>query len=238
MAARRRITQETFDAAVRENVDTFSIPLEEALADAITQFESTGVDLGNIISDGSTLVNGDSENSAAVETGVVAGSDSKEGANPPPPVAAKGPHPVLVAIAKLRPYIIGEGAPAGDEAATASEAVAGLEALTAACVPSLENRAIAGSNLAVTYTLSALRKFHAAGNHAGTRAALVALRIMCINTDENKALVPLPSIDTLLACMDAGLPVEVQRYVRVLSALPCEAYRRRSCMCIKMCSHA
>ncbi|XP_058148788.1 armadillo repeat-containing protein 6 [Dasypus novemcinctus] len=45
----RRVTQETFDAAVRENVEEFELEPEEALAAAVQQFQSQGVDLSNIV---------------------------------------------------------------------------------------------------------------------------------------------------------------------------------------------
>lgn len=47
--ASRRITQETFDAAVRENIEEFEMGPEEAVAEAVEQFESQGVELSNII---------------------------------------------------------------------------------------------------------------------------------------------------------------------------------------------
>ncbi|KAG6613935.1 uncharacterized protein IUM83_10233 [Phytophthora cinnamomi] len=53
-AARRQISQETFDECVAENVDEFDMSLEEAVADAVQQFESQGVDLSNIIKSGAT----------------------------------------------------------------------------------------------------------------------------------------------------------------------------------------
>lgn len=43
--ARRRITQETFDAVVRENIEEFEMDADEALREAVEQFESQGVDL-------------------------------------------------------------------------------------------------------------------------------------------------------------------------------------------------
>lgn len=45
----KRISQATFDDAVRENMETFGQTVEEAVADAIAQFESAGVDLSNIV---------------------------------------------------------------------------------------------------------------------------------------------------------------------------------------------
>uniref|UniRef100_A0A8C4SUW2 Armadillo repeat containing 6 n=1 Tax=Erpetoichthys calabaricus TaxID=27687 RepID=A0A8C4SUW2_ERPCA len=45
----KQITQETFDAAVRENIIDFEMEPEEALREAIEQFESQGVDLHNIV---------------------------------------------------------------------------------------------------------------------------------------------------------------------------------------------
>ncbi|XP_052405492.1 armadillo repeat-containing protein 6 isoform X4 [Carassius gibelio] len=47
--ATRRITQETFDAVVRENIEEFDMKESEALKEAIEQFESQGVDLSNIV---------------------------------------------------------------------------------------------------------------------------------------------------------------------------------------------
>ncbi|CAJ1072081.1 armadillo repeat-containing protein 6 [Xyrichtys novacula] len=47
--AKRRITQETFDAAVRENMEEFEMDPDEALREAVEQFESQGVDLSYIV---------------------------------------------------------------------------------------------------------------------------------------------------------------------------------------------
>lgn len=47
--ASRRITQETFDAVVKENVEDFEMDAEEALREAVEQFESQGVDLSCIV---------------------------------------------------------------------------------------------------------------------------------------------------------------------------------------------
>lgn len=47
--ASRRITQETFDAAVQENLTEFDMGPAEALQEAVEQFESQGVDLSTII---------------------------------------------------------------------------------------------------------------------------------------------------------------------------------------------
>jgi len=44
-----RISQETFDEAVQENIDTFDMEPAEALADAISQFDSQGINLSNIM---------------------------------------------------------------------------------------------------------------------------------------------------------------------------------------------
>lgn len=43
--AKRRITQETFDAAVRENMEEFEMDPDEALREAVEQFESQGNEL-------------------------------------------------------------------------------------------------------------------------------------------------------------------------------------------------
>ncbi|KAM6219317.1 armadillo repeat-containing protein 6 [Rhynchocyon petersi] len=45
----KRISQETFDAAVRENIEEFEMEPDEAVREATEQFESQGVDLNNIV---------------------------------------------------------------------------------------------------------------------------------------------------------------------------------------------
>ncbi|XP_044311947.1 armadillo repeat-containing protein 6 [Varanus komodoensis] len=47
--AARRITQDTFDDVVQENILEFAMDPEEAVNEAIQQFESQGVDLSNIV---------------------------------------------------------------------------------------------------------------------------------------------------------------------------------------------
>ena len=44
----KRISQETFDDVVRENIEDFEMEKAEALAEAINQFKSQGVDLSVI----------------------------------------------------------------------------------------------------------------------------------------------------------------------------------------------
>lgn len=46
--AKKRISQVTFDETVRENMEEFELEREEAVKDALQQFTSQGVDLGNI----------------------------------------------------------------------------------------------------------------------------------------------------------------------------------------------
>jgi len=48
MPPRRLITQEAFDAAIAENVDTFDMSPEEALEEAIAGLRLQGVDLSNV----------------------------------------------------------------------------------------------------------------------------------------------------------------------------------------------
>lgn len=49
MAQPKKITQETFDAVVQENIEEFEMDLEEAVQDAKEQFKTQGVDLSNLI---------------------------------------------------------------------------------------------------------------------------------------------------------------------------------------------
>lgn len=48
MSAIKRVSQETFDEVVRENIEEFEMSAEEALKDAIDQFSKQGVDLSVI----------------------------------------------------------------------------------------------------------------------------------------------------------------------------------------------
>lgn len=45
------ITQETFDETMKENIEVFSMSIEEARHETIQQFEAQGINLGNIIKD-------------------------------------------------------------------------------------------------------------------------------------------------------------------------------------------
>jgi hypothetical protein len=79
----KRITQETFDAVVTENRDEFGMETEEAIADAIEQFEAQGVDLSNIV----TTVPQASEGPAGEEAGDgkrVFGDNGRVGCQKPP----------------------------------------------------------------------------------------------------------------------------------------------------------
>jgi hypothetical protein len=51
MTQSKRVSQETFDetVTVKENMDDFDMPLEEAIANAIEQFKMQGIDLSNIV---------------------------------------------------------------------------------------------------------------------------------------------------------------------------------------------
>jgi len=50
--AEKRITQETFDEVVSENVEEFEMDVKEAIAEAVKQFQSQGVSLANIDTSG------------------------------------------------------------------------------------------------------------------------------------------------------------------------------------------
>ncbi|RYG96176.1 hypothetical protein EON65_54810 [archaeon] len=48
MASFKRVSQSTFDEIVKENIDDFEMEPEEALKEAISQFQKQGVDLANL----------------------------------------------------------------------------------------------------------------------------------------------------------------------------------------------
>lgn len=45
----KQISQETFDAVVRKNMEEFEMDLNEAVQDAVDQFKTQGVDMSNLI---------------------------------------------------------------------------------------------------------------------------------------------------------------------------------------------
>lgn len=47
--ASKRITQETFDTAVRENIEEFEMGTEEAIREAVEQFESQGMAVASVL---------------------------------------------------------------------------------------------------------------------------------------------------------------------------------------------
>ena len=78
----KRISQETFDDAVKENMDDFSMERVEAIADAISQFEMQGIDLSNIVTSTSNFDGGEDPLAAAVARLVAASKlEGAEGAS-------------------------------------------------------------------------------------------------------------------------------------------------------------
>ena len=79
MAQPKQISQETFDAVVRENVEEFEMDLGEAIQDAKEQFKTQGVDLSNLIT--SYIVDpdtGDLKHTNPVKGNVYAADASRE----------------------------------------------------------------------------------------------------------------------------------------------------------------
>ncbi|XP_062337331.1 armadillo repeat-containing protein 6 [Osmerus eperlanus] len=62
--ALRRITQETFDAVVKENIEEFDMSPDEALREAVEQFQSQGVDLSCIVQAVPTAVSDEQDEQA------------------------------------------------------------------------------------------------------------------------------------------------------------------------------
>lgn len=80
MAQPKQISQETFDAVVRENMEEFEMSLGEAIQDATEQFKTQGVDLSNLIT--SYVVDpdtGDLKHTNPVKGNVYASDESREG---------------------------------------------------------------------------------------------------------------------------------------------------------------
>uniref|UniRef100_A0A670KFD6 Armadillo repeat containing 6 n=3 Tax=Podarcis muralis TaxID=64176 RepID=A0A670KFD6_PODMU len=68
--AAKRITQETFDDVVQENISDLGMDPEEAVIEAVQQFESQGVDLSNIVktAPNSASVDGEEPQHAVLQT--------------------------------------------------------------------------------------------------------------------------------------------------------------------------
>lgn len=238
-APQKRILQATFDDAVKENQETFGMPLEEAIADAITQFTSAGVDLTNIVKDGSTLLAAPPASDKPSE--VPAGDTAT-----PAAAAPAKQHPVLASISTLQKFVLMEDAVRFQDDAVVQQLTAALKTLADECAKSPEHRAIAGSNVAVTHACTAIRQIleqldtivadspssslteskRAEGSttvvdvpllQQAVVAAMHALRCMCIGDDENRGRVPLTTVSLALRCMQPIQPPDVQKYV---SALP------------------
>lgn len=54
----RHIAQASFDEAVKENVESFGLAPDEAVRDAVSQFEAQGVDLADVLKDAGGLAPG------------------------------------------------------------------------------------------------------------------------------------------------------------------------------------
>jgi hypothetical protein len=75
----KRISQETFDETVKENMDDFDMSREDAIADAIEQFKMQGIDLSNIVT--SLSCSDTSQNPILAATKRVQESASTDGGN-------------------------------------------------------------------------------------------------------------------------------------------------------------
>lgn len=78
LSSEKRITQETFDEVVRENMDEFEMEKQQALEDAVSQFKTQGVDLTNIDTTGLDRTNQRKATAAALEA-LKAAVTAKEG---------------------------------------------------------------------------------------------------------------------------------------------------------------
>jgi hypothetical protein len=74
MRVRKRISQETFEQAVQENMELFEMDRAEAVADAVKQFEMEGVDLSNIVQSVEGPVTAD--DASSVVEGGTSGADA------------------------------------------------------------------------------------------------------------------------------------------------------------------
>lgn len=232
MSGQRIIHQSTFDEAVDENIREFGMSRAEAVSDAIQQFESSGVDLSNIIKDASDpamhpvlkslqLIK-DWSTGATIDAD--ADAESTDG-------AAAGSVPV------------GRAAAAGEHAGVAKA----FATLIAELGKGLQNKQIARSNGGVTYVSDAIKRAVViggceplpapAGDGDGAGAAVAALlapavgpalvlkfgldalRTLCAGYDDARSEVQPDMVKVGLQCLRNGdVSFELQR-----SALLCMA---------------
>lgn len=172
----KRVSQETFDEVVRENMEEFDMDAAEAVSDAAEQFKLEGVDLSNIEQ---RAPNADGSTEAPA-------------------------HPLLVAFTQFRDSVIPRLAPEeedeGDEegeeeeqkgiaSATNKEALAEasetLEKMAAVLAEDEASRAMASTNGVVTLIVRELERL--AETKEALTAALAALRFACTKSGARRA---------------------------------------------------
>ncbi|XP_051943188.1 armadillo repeat-containing protein 6 isoform X1 [Hippocampus zosterae] len=187
--ALRRITQETFDAAVRENIDEFEMDPDEALRDAIEQFQSQGVDLSCIVKAVPAVPSDDNQQEQTHE--VLQALESLRTAQDSPDstkvaldikcfseqcslgfaqrylAAQKGAYPIILSYCQKS---------VGDQVAT----LASLSALAALTDGQPDLFDADGKN----FLLDVLKRYHA--DSSLTRAAILAVRHSCLKHEQNR----------------------------------------------------
>lgn len=151
--ATKRISQETFDDVVRENMEDFDMSLEDALKDAVEQFTAQGVDLSAIVKTGAPRAasllarRGTSVlrqcPRVASQRRYSRDADRVSHRVCCPCAGVVGAHPVVVSLKTLR------GGPDADARKAA------LATLATECAANPENGAIASTNNAVATVVDA-----------------------------------------------------------------------------------
>ncbi|XP_028283488.1 armadillo repeat-containing protein 6 isoform X2 [Parambassis ranga] len=184
--AKRRITQETFDAAVRENIEEFEMDPDEAVREAVEQFESQGVDLSCIVKAVPTVSSGDNQTEQAHE--VLQALDSLKIGNDSPGVteniksfteqcslefakrylaAQKGAYPIILTYCKK----------IMEEQESMLSALSALAALTDGQPDLLDAEG-------QQFLLDVLKKYQA--DSSVTRVAICTVRHCCLKHEQNR----------------------------------------------------
>lgn len=175
MRAAVQISQQTFDDAVRENVEEFGMALAEAVRDAVQQFEAQGVDLSNILKLGGGVDGGD--------------DDSSDADSQPTQVLEQLQH----AITELRTLASGLAA-AGDNS-SADVVVAQLTQLQELCGRFPEAKVVAGRHDAVDTLLDVV---------VGASVALTDIATTPLGTAQHGAALEQASALLTLLCADCA----------------------------------
>ncbi|KAL3683333.1 hypothetical protein R1sor_001355 [Riccia sorocarpa] len=169
-AKKIQISQEAFDALVKENVEDFGMEMEEALEDAVKTFELQGADLSGIITDGDASIESHPIVEAIQNIRRAVASISGEG---------------LATAEELVQFCNrAQFAPVDLSSAAEADISASLQSLRMSCLEKGKNSLIAERNEAVEVVLAALLVLKDSGGPSLTFALSALTSVLTDNRRE------------------------------------------------------